>query len=256
MGDHGMSENPYRELVGSPSDEVPAILDTGRSDVTTLFVSMSRKHEEGHDADYLRWHSLDHRPEQQRLASLRSSIRLVSTPACREQRAADAPALSDVDHVMIYFFAGQQGLDEFHDLAVALNEAGRSPFIMPPVARGVYATKPGVAEPRIRTGADVLPWLPIRGMYLLVEEGDPAPPLPCGIEGVAGAWTSESVPTEISSVGEGQRLTLCFLDGDPVNVARKIRPYLEARWQGSGLKPLLAAPFYSVVPYEWDRYLP
>ncbi len=256
MDEHDTSTNAYRELVGTPSDEVPAILATGRSDITTLYVSMSTRHDKGYDADYLRWHSLDHRPEQQRLASIRTSIRLVSTPACRESRAAGTPELAAVDHVMIYFFAGQQGLQEFYDLAVALNQAGRSPFILQPVERGVYTLDDCAAEARIRSGADVLPWLPIRGMYLLVEQGECSAPLPEGIPGVAGAISSHSTPTEISSVGEGQQLTLLFLDGDPVEVAREIGPYLERRWQAGPLEPLLAAPFYSVVPYEWDRYLP
>ena len=35
----------------------------------------------GRDAEYLRWHTLDHRPEQHRLAGVRASLRLVSTPA-------------------------------------------------------------------------------------------------------------------------------------------------------------------------------
>ena len=256
MDEHDMSDNPYRELVGSPSDDCPAILATGRCDITTIFVSMSRRHARGYDADYLRWHSLDHRPEQYRLASLRSSIRLVSTPECRDARAADDPGLTDVDHVMLYFFAGNGVLEEFNDLAVALNRAGRSPFVMPPVARGVYSRGEGIAEPRIKAGVDVLPWLPIRGMYLLIERSEQVPPLPAGIKGVAGALNWTAVETEISSVEEGQRLTLCFLDEPPVDVAREIRPHLEQRWRQHNIEPLLAAPFHCVVPYEWDRYLP
>ena len=73
-------------LTGTPSDEVDEILATGRSGVTTIFVSMSARHPRGADAEYLAWHSLDHRPEQYRLATLRSSVRLVSTPSCRAAR--------------------------------------------------------------------------------------------------------------------------------------------------------------------------
>ncbi len=256
MDNHDMSNNAYREAVGSPSDDSPDILATGRSDITTLYVSLSRRHEQGHDADYLRWHSLDHRPEQHRLAHLRTSIRLVSTPACREARAAGDALYNDVDHVMTYFFAGQEGLRGFYDLAVALNQAGRSPFIMPPVARGVFTLGEAAAEPRIRTGVDVLPWFPVRGVYLLMETGENSAPLPRDLPGVAGAMTAASTATEISSIEGGQQLTLCFLDEDPVAVARAIRPQLEERWRTHRLTPLLAAPFHCVVPYEWDRYLP
>jgi hypothetical protein len=48
---------------------------------------MARRHPEGRDAEYLRWHTLDHRPEQHRIAGVRASLRLVSTPACRAARA-------------------------------------------------------------------------------------------------------------------------------------------------------------------------
>lgn len=91
-------------LVGTPSDDAPAILATGRTDITTLFVSMSARHPEGHDADYLEWHSLDHRPEQHRLESLRASLRLVSTPACRAARVIANERYEATDHLMTYLF--------------------------------------------------------------------------------------------------------------------------------------------------------
>ena len=57
------------ELPGTPSDDVAGVLATGRGDIGTLFVSMARRHPEGRDAEYLRWHTLDHRPEQHRLTA-------------------------------------------------------------------------------------------------------------------------------------------------------------------------------------------
>ena len=75
------------DLPGTPSDEVTEILATGSGDITTMFVSMATRHPEGTDAEYLRWHTLDHRPEQHRLSAVRASLRLVSTPACRAARA-------------------------------------------------------------------------------------------------------------------------------------------------------------------------
>lgn len=56
-------------LPGTPSDEVTEVLATGNGGITTLFVSMATRHPEGKDAEYLRWHTLDHRPEQHRLAA-------------------------------------------------------------------------------------------------------------------------------------------------------------------------------------------
>src|SRR5262245_36433936 len=106
-------------LVGTPSDDVPAMLATGRTDITTLYVSMSSRHPDGRDADYLEWHSLDHRPEQHRLAALRASFRLVSTPACRAARAAGDERYAATDHMMTYMFTDAAGLPAFNDLNMA-----------------------------------------------------------------------------------------------------------------------------------------
>ncbi len=245
-----------RELTGTPSDQLPAVLATGISDVTTLFVSMAERHPDGEDADYLRWHTLDHRPEQQRLPAVRTSLRVVSTPACRAARAASDERFEAIDHVMTYFFTDLAGLDAFNDLAVALHEAGRSPFILPPVARGVYHVSTRHVAARARVGADVLPWLPVQGLYLLVEEGGaPARGL-TGVPGVAGEWRVNSVANPFASVAAGQRLTLCFLDDDPVQTAERLRPVLERHWRECGRRALFAAPFYTVVPYQWQWYLP
>lgn len=244
------------ELVGTPSDDAPRILATGRTDVTTLFVSMARKDPEGRDTQYLRWHTLDHRPEQQRLRSVRTSLRVVSTPACRSARAAADDAFEAIDHVMTYFFADVAGLEEFNALAIALSDSGRVPFVLPPVQRGVYAVRERIATPAAKAGADVLPWRPARGLYLLIEQGETSASGLIEVRGVAGLWSASAVPTPYSSVGADQQITLCFLDDDPVQTAERLRPVLTRRWESSACRPLLAAPFYSVVPYEWDLYLP
>jgi hypothetical protein len=119
------------QLPGKPSDEIDDVLATGRGDITTLFVSMATRHPGGADAEYLRWHTLDHRPEQHRLSAVRVSVRLV-----------------------------------------------------------------------------------------------------------------------------GQSLTYCFLDDDPLSTAERLAPVLTTRWGHGPAEPLLAAPFYPVVPHEWDRYVP
>ena len=49
-------------LPGRPSDEIPDVLTTGNGDITTTFVSMSTRDPDVTDADYLQWHTLDHRP--------------------------------------------------------------------------------------------------------------------------------------------------------------------------------------------------
>jgi hypothetical protein len=246
------------QLPGTPSDEVEGVLAAGGGDITTLFVSLSTRHPDGADAEYLRWHTLDHRPEQHRLSAVRASLRLVSTPACRAARAADRDPYDAIDHVMTYFFTDPDGMPGFLELAKALAGAGRKLPLLPPVERGIYRVDNKSAAARVKVGADVLPWWPIRGIYLLLEASASAPSDLTDVEGVAGVWsaTSQSVDARLASAPSGQTISYCFLDADPVPVAERLRPVLEERWSGEGVEPLLAAPFHAVVPYEWDRYVP
>jgi hypothetical protein len=245
------------ELPGTPSDEVDGVPATGRGDVTTLFVSMATRHPEGRDAEYLRWHTLDHRPEQHRLSAVRASLRLVSTPECRSARAAGQDRYDAIDHVMTYFFTDPSGLDGFLDLAKALIGADRKLPLLPPVERGVYDVEHKVAAPRIKIGADVLPWWPILGVYLLLERGAAPVDRLVDVDGVDGVWQAASlaVDKKMASAQAGQSITYCFLDDDPVATAERLRPALEKRWS-DGIEPLLAGPFYPVVPYQWDRHVP
>ena len=245
-------------LPGRPTDEVDDVIAAGRGEISTLFVSMATRHPDGADAEYLRWHTLDHRPEQYRLPAVRASLRLVSTPACRSARAASRGPLDAVDHVMTYFFTDPGGLGAFFDLGAALRRAGRMLPLLPPVERGVYEVERKVAAPRVKIGSDVLPWLPIRGGFLLVERGTVPSTDLVDVEGVAGAWSAAAlnVDARLASTQPGQWITYCFLDDDPVATGERLKPVLQAGWSESGTEPLLAAPFHVVVPYEWGRYVP
>jgi hypothetical protein len=246
------------QLPGTPSDEVAGVLATGDGDITTLFVSMATRHPDGADTEYLRWHTLDHRPEQHRLLAVRASLRLVSTPDCRAARAASQDRYDAIDHVMTYFFSDPSGLDPFLDLAKALSGAGRKLPLLPPVERGVYSVRTRAAAPRVKVGADVLPWWPIRGMYVLLERGAAAADSLLDVDGVAGVWTASTlaVDAKMASAPAGQSITYYFLDDDPIAVAELLRPELEKRWNDGAAEPLLAAPFHIVVPYEWGRFVP
>jgi hypothetical protein len=245
-------------LPGTPTEQVDDVVATGRAPISTLFVSMATRHPDGADADYLRWHTLDHRPEQYRLAALRASLRLVSTPACRCARVAGQGSLDAVDHVMTYFFTDPGGLDAFTDLGAALRGAGRMPTLLPPVERGVYDVQHKAAAPRVKIGSDVLPWLPVRGAFLLVERGTTPSTDLLDVEGVAGVWSARAldVDARLANTQPGQWITYCFLDDDPVATAGRLQAVLRSGWSESETEPLLAAPFQVVVPYEWDRYVP
>jgi hypothetical protein len=246
-------------LVGTPSDECPDVLATGRTDVTTIYASFSERHPDGRDADYLAWHSLDHRPEQQRLPMLRSSFRVVSTPACRAVRAASDRRFDAADHLMTYLFTALAAMDDFNALSVALREAGRAPYLLPTVERAAYRLDGSAAAPRIKVGADVLPWWPRKGVYVLVERGQETAEELVGVPGVGGAWWGGAEPLEppfCTRDNSGLHITYLFLDDDPVVVARRLSPILTGRWSTGAVEPLLAAPFYGLVDYDWDRYRP
>ena len=101
------------KYVGIPSDQLPEVLAIGRTDVRFAFISLSAREPSGRDAEYLEWHTLDHRAEQYRLGGMRNSLRLVSTAACREARAASAKPFDSVDHIMTYLFTGPEPMPAF-----------------------------------------------------------------------------------------------------------------------------------------------
>ena len=245
-------------LPGTPSDQLPEVLGTGTSDIGFAFVSLSKREPEGRDAKYLEWHSLDHRPEQHRLSGLRSSLRVVSTPACRAARAAHVAPYDQVDHVMTYLFSDPSAVPGFDALGGALHEAGRMPLRLPTVDFFTADLAGKLAAPAAVAGADVIPFRPCVGIYLLLERGQTDPSHLLDVEGVAGIWWYHggSSPSAYISDAQGLQLTYLYLDADPVVVARTLQQRLEQRWASGEVVGLLAAPFYSIVPFEWDRYLP
>jgi hypothetical protein len=261
---------PRTALAGTPSDDSPDILATGRTDITVIMISMTARHPDGLDAQYIEWHALDHQPEMHRLASVRASLRLVSTPTCRAARAAGEGVYDSVDHVMSYFFIDLDALEPFDVLNAATAEAGRTPYLrgerlsgplpgMPFLDRGLFGLKGTVAAPRVKVGGDVLPWWPALGVYLLLERGEASPADLTEIPGVGGAWWASGIraePPYATSDHSGLQVTYCFLDGDPPETGERLRPALEKRWADSGVTPLLAAPFHTIVRYEWARHLP
>src|SRR5262245_31970539 len=213
-------------IPGTPSDEVAGVVATGRGDITTIFASMATRQPDGTDAEYLRWHTMDHRPEQHRLSAVRASLRLVSTPACRSARAASRTPYDAIDHVMTYFFSDPGGMKGFLALSNALGDAGRKLPLLPAVERGIYEVKDKTASPRVKIGADVLPWWPARGVYILLEADASVPPQVADVDGVAGVWsaTSQPVDARLASAPAGQTISYCFLDDDPVLAADRLRP--------------------------------
>ncbi|MDP1806402.1 MAG: hypothetical protein Q8K72_14605 [Acidimicrobiales bacterium] len=233
----------------------------GGTDVRVAVVSMSARHPEGRDAEYLEWHGLDHLPEQFRLAGIRAGTRWVSTPACRAARAASEGRYDEVDHVVAYLLAEPVAstLDDFFGLGAALREAGRMPVRLPPVELAGWELQSTAAAEAALVGADVLPWRPMRSVYVLLEEGLGVPiGALLAVPGVAGGWTydgSARLHDRLAPMA-GWCLTTLFLDRDPAVVGADLAPVLADRWASTEVIPHLAAPFVTVTPFEWDRHLP
>jgi hypothetical protein len=221
------------------------------------FISLSAREPEGRDAQYIEWHSLDHRPEQYRLAGLRNALRLVSTPACRSARAASDGPLDAIDHVMTYLFTDAGSLPAFGALGAALDEVGRFPLRLPSVGYLTASLAGKAAAPRAVVGADVLPWRPALGVYLIIEEGLVSPEALIETPGVAGTWwfRGDLAPAPYDDA-RGRQITYCYLDDDPVQTAERLKEPLRRRWASGEAKGLLAAPFYPIEPFHWDRHLP
>jgi len=247
--------------MGTPSDLTSEVTRHGRTDVRAAVLSMSARSPDRQDADYLEWHGLDHLPEQYRISALRSGCRWVSTPACRAARAASAARFDDADHVVAYLFADplRAGLDTFFDLGADLRAVGRMPLRLPMVELAGYELTDTAAASRSLVGGDVLPWRPARGVYVLIEDGEPVRIDPLlEVPGVAGAWTylgTGSLHPRLAST-DGLRLSLLYLDDDPPTVARALVDELDRRWRSGTTSPLLAAPFVTVVPWAWAAALP
>ena len=81
-----------------------------------------------------------------------------------------------------------------------------------------------------------------------------------GVPGVGGVWWAHGIPKgqpySNGADNTGLQIAYCYLDGDPVEAAVRLRPLLEKRWADGAVAPLLAAPFHTIEPYEWDRYVP
>ena len=228
-------------------------------------------HTDAEERSYLEWHQLDHMPEQYQIPGLVLGQRWASSAACNRARAAESDELAAARHVVCYLMTEPVGrtLDDFFELGRRLAELGRYPHPRRSLLLGAFHLLEGHAAPRTLISAEVVPFRPNRGVYLIVERPtDPGRldgwlrwaheenmPELVGLRGVAGAWSYASSPVyrRDTSTPGSYRLTMCYLDDEPATVGEGLRPFLERRWRDAPVEPLLAAPFETVVPWHWDR---
>jgi hypothetical protein len=256
QGRHAKIWETAMHLEGEPSERLPDVLATGESDAGYVFLSLSARDPTGRDAAYIEWHSLDHRPEQYRIAGIRNAIRLVSTPECRAARSANEAPYDAIDHVMNYHFVDDSSIPAFGALGAALDKGGRMAHRLPSVGylTGTRAGK--IAAPRAVAGADVIPWRPALGVYLIFEQGQASPEALIDVPGVAGIWWYHGAQDAFAGDSRGLQVTYCYLDADPVATAALLGERMRERWASGAVKGLLAAPFFTIVPFDWSRHLP
>jgi hypothetical protein len=238
------------------------------------FFSLSHHDASGDDRSYLDWHQLDHMPEQYQLPGLVAGQRWASTRACREARVVEVGDWSLVEHVVLYLMGNplDETIDEFLRLGRHLAELGRFPVSLPSHYRGALRLLEAQAAPRALVSAEVVPFRPHRGVQLIVEElEDDAPqdafiqrmhvdilPELVTVEGVAGAWsygTTPSIRRPMFTDGR-YRMTVCYLDDEPSVVGERLAPLLEQAWGEAPSRLVLAAPYESMMVWDWDRFGP
>jgi hypothetical protein len=238
------------------------------------FFSLTSRSSREDDRPYLRWHQLDHMPEQYQLAGLVNGQRWGSTPACRSARIAETDGWTDVEHLVCYLMGEPvpETLEGFFDLGRTLAEMGRFSHRMPNYYKAGLALLETHAAPRALVSAEVVPFRPNRGVLLVVEEPDghegwndylqrnhrEVVPELLGTQGVAGLWifARSSALTHKTFTEGTERFTICYLDDEPAEVADRVAGILRKSWSGSPTRPLLAAPFESMMRWDWDRFAP
>ena len=218
--------------------------------------------EGGTEEDYLRWHLLDHLPEQHSLAGVRLGTRWRADDACVAARILATPDFEPVRHAVCYLMTDpvEQTLHEFGALAGRLRGEGRMPMRATQHLLGALSLE---AAHSTLVGTDALPFRPHTGIVLVVESGagdlDAAARPLLEVPGVAGVLAFRA--TEALGVGadQGERFglppwnpgglaaTIVYVEGDLEATTNRLRPALEARWSTGDVQPQLAAPFRSLV---------
>jgi hypothetical protein len=222
---------------------------------------------------YNEWHQLDHLPEQFPLAGVVYGQRWVSAPADRAARLVSEPALDPIHYVTCYLMAEPiaQTLEDFFALGAELRRLDRFHQQRAAHLTGPFAVERMLAAPRALVSAAAVPYRAHRGLYVVVEELTAAPnkaddrwleddhePALLTIPGVAGVWTFQTNP-ELTSrrwTAGVRRITVCWLDGDPLEVAAQLAPRMHERRErfGAAARMTFSGPFETITPWNWDWF--
>jgi hypothetical protein len=246
----------------SPSERHHGRLPDQPRRVAVGFFSFTEVPASAHES-YNAWHQLDHLPEQYALPGIAHGERWVASPDCVAARIVDGELLGRAQYVTLYLLGDpvESTIDAFGRLAGKLREVGRFYEERTALLAGSWRLAQAATSPHLPISPGVIPWRPARGVFVLVEHDldDQEPPALdplVGVEGVAGGWTF--VPgdplTRSWWVMWPYRISVLWLDGDPLETTARLEPALRARWRDEGATPVLAGPLRTITPGEWTWF--
>lgn len=220
------------------------------------------------DGSYLRWHLLDHMPEQYQLPGLAFALRWIADGDYPAARIAANGHVADVGHIVHYLMGDpvQQTYDDFIELGGRLREIGRFPVLRPALQMRLLALLRWYSAPAALISPEVVPFRPHRGVVVIIEE--PADdvidpwlqwlhaehyPALLAMPGVAGAWmfgATRSWRETKRSEGGPQYTTVVYLDDDPLATTKVLAPIIEGRWASAAVRPLFAGPLRTMISWE------
>jgi hypothetical protein len=237
------------------------------------FFSFTEVTDPAEHRSYNEWHQLDHLPEQFPLRGIVYGQRWVSTPACRVARVVSEPALDPIHYVTCYLMTEplDETLEEFFALGAELRRLDRFHQQRQAHLTGPFRLQHARAAPRVLVSPAAVPFRAHRGIYVIVEEArvTVAPTAAAEadaaaeaalieIAGVAGCWTFATVEGMASRrwTAGSRRVTVCWLDDDPLAVAARLEPFVEARRARDDAVSAMtfAGPFETITPWQWDWF--
>lgn len=239
------------------------------------FFSFTEVTDPAEHRSYNEWHQLDHLPEQFPLPGIVYGQRWVSTPACRAARAVSEPALDPIHYVTCYLMAEpiEETLDDFFALGAELHRLERFHQHRRAHLTGPFEVSDAAAAPAAVISAAAVPYRAHRGLYVVVEvpaepssdeyrrwlHSDHEPAL-LAVPGVAGIWTFATTPRLTSRrwTAGAHRITVCWLDDDPLAVSSRLAPLEAVRREryDAASHVIFAGPFETITPWKWDWFDP
>jgi hypothetical protein len=224
------------------------------------FFSFTEVTDPSEHRSYNEWHQLDHLPQQYEIPGIVNGQRWVSTPRCSAQRAFSDDRYGDVHYTTLYLMSAplEPTLEAFRALGDTLRRAGRFHRARRSHLSGPFGVVDAAVAPRALVSADVVPFRPNRGVYVVVDAPggpDDAPSRLLRIPGVAGVWRFVSMGgfEHLGWHPGNRRVTVCYLDSDPAEAAATLGDEVRAIWKDT-TPPELAGPFEVVEPWRWDWF--